>query len=116
MTDILKAGDTVWVVDGEWIYNGDDGYYDIMIPTYVSTRTVDSYEERPVGGKILKAVTLENGWKLVNHGCKKDFYLTEDEALKALREERKQFLTDYLNDWQKIVEELQQLLKEQSND
>lgn len=116
MTDTLKAGDIVWVVDGEWICNGDDGYYDILIPTHVSTRTVYKYEESTCAGKLLQRVTLENGWKLFNNEFKTDYYLTKDEALKALQRERKHFLTSCPNNWQKIVEELQQLLKEQSND
>jgi hypothetical protein len=116
MTATLKAGDTVWTIDGEWIQNFDDDYYAIKIPTHVCQRTIKKYEERPCFGKLKQSVWLENGYELSNYEHRKEFYLTEDEALKALREERKQFLTSCPNNWQKIVEELQQLLKEQSND
>lgn len=116
MTDTLKAGDTVWTIDGEWIQNFDDDYYAIKIPTHVCQRTIKKYEERPCFGQLKQSAWLENGYELSNYEHRKEFYLTEDEALKALREKRKQFLTSCPNNWQKIVEELQQLLKEQSND
>ena len=43
MTDTLKAGDTVWTVDGEWIQNFNDDYYAIKIPTHVCSHTVKDY-------------------------------------------------------------------------
>ena len=46
MTNTLKAGDTVWTVEGECIRNFDDDYYDIQIPTYVCSHTVKEYIER----------------------------------------------------------------------
>ena len=109
MTDTLKAGDTVWTVEGEWIQNFADSYCDIKIPTHVSQQTVTDVVI--YGSKDL--VKLTNG-VIYNIKYGGDIYLTEDEAVKALREERKQFLTVYPNDWQKIVEELKKLLKEQS--
>lgn len=116
MTDTLKAGDIVWTVEGEWIRNFVDDYYDIKIPTYVCSHTVKKYTEHNECIPIrYRAITTDNGY-YENCEYKTDFYLTEDEALKALQEERKQFLTSCPNNWQKIIEELQQLLKEQSND
>lgn len=106
---MTKAGDTVWTVDGEWIQNFADSYCDIKIPTHVSQQTVT--DVGIYGSKDL--VKLTNG-VLYNIKYGGDIYLTEDEALKALQEDRKQFLIDYPNNWQKIVEELLQLLKEQS--
>ena len=113
---MLKAGDTVWTVDGEWIQNFNDDYYAIKIPTCVGQRTIKKYEERPCWGKLKQSVWLENNYELSNYEDRKEFYLTEYEALKALRKERKHFLTNCPNDWQKIVEELQRLLEEQNND
>lgn len=107
MTDTLKVGDTVWTVDGEYISNFADGYYDIKIPAHVSQQTVT--DVGIYGSEDL--VRLTNG-ALYNIRYGGDIYLTEDEALKALREDRKQFLIDYPNNWQKIIEELQQLLEE----
>lgn len=108
---MLKVGDTVWTIDGVWIGNFDDAYCAIKIPTHVNQQTIT--ETGVFGSKDL--VRIANG-AFYNMRYSGDIYLTEDEAVNALREERKQFLIDYPNDWQKIIEELQQLLKEQSND
>lgn len=110
----IKAGDIVWTVDGEWIQNFDDDYYAIKIPTHVCSHIVKEYTERNDCIPIrYRAITTDYGY-YENCEYKTEFYLTEDEALKALREERKQFLTRYPNDWKKIIEVLQQLLEEQS--
>lgn len=114
MADILKAGDTVWTVDGEWIQNFDDDYYAIKIPTYARQHTVkEYYTDKCYGYPQYTVITTEESL-YVNSEYKTVYYLTEDEALKALREERKQFMTRNHNDWKKIVEELQQLIEEQS--
>ena len=105
MKDKLKTGDTVWTIEYLWIEDS------ISIPTHIKQQIVMTAEV--FGGKDI--VKLMNG-VLYNIKYGRNIYLTEDEALKTLQEERKQFLTNYPNDWKKIVEELQQLLKEQSND
>ena len=115
MTDTLKAGDTVWTIEGECIYNFDDDYYAIIIPTHVRSHTVEECTEHNECIPTRYKVRTTNNRYYENCEYKTEYYLTEDEALKALREDRKQFLIDYPNDWQKIVEELQQLLKEQSD-
>lgn len=112
MTNTLKAGDTVWTVEGECIRNFNDDYYDIQIPTYVSSHTVEEYIEYTTRYVV---ITTDGGY-YSNRECRTGYYLTEDEALKALREKRKQFLKYYPNNWKKIVEELQQLIEEQNND
>ena len=112
MTDTLKAGDTVWTVEGECIRNFNDDYYDIQIPTYVCSHTVKEYIEYITRYVV---ITTDGGY-YSNSEHRTGYYLTEDEALKALQEKRKQFLKYYPNNWQKIVEELQQLIEEQSND
>ena len=112
MTNTLKAGDTVWTVEGECIRNFDDDYYDIQIPTYVCHHTVKEYKEYNTRYVV---ITTDDGY-YSNSEYRTGYYLTEDEALKALQEKRKQFLTDYPNNWQKIIEELHQLIEEQSND
>ena len=112
MTATLKAGDTVWTVEGECIRNFDDDYYDIQIPTYVCHHTVKEYIEYNTKCVV---ITTDDGY-YSNSKYRTGYYLTEDEALKALQEKRKQFLKYYPNNWQKIVEELQQLIEEQSND
>ena len=108
MTDTLKAGDTVWTVEGECIRNFDDDYYDIQIPTYVCSNTVKEYIEH----NTRQVVITTDGGYYSNSECRTGYYLTEDEALKALQEKRKQFLKYYPNNWKKIVEELQQLIEE----
>lgn len=113
MTDTLKTGDTVWTVEGECIKNFNDDYYSLTIPTHVRQWIIKEYAERPCWGKLKQSVYLENGYELSNYKDHKEYYLTEDEALKELRKQRKRFLKCYPNNWQKIVEELQQLLKEQ---
>lgn len=114
MTTTLKAGDTVWTVDGEWIQNFDDDYYAIKIPTYVRQHTVKEYYTDKSCGYLRHCVTTTEESLYVNSECNTNYYLTEDEALKALREGRKQFMTNCPNDWKKIVKELQQLIEEQS--
>lgn len=116
MTDTLKAGDTVWTIDGVWIKNFDDDYYAIKIPTHVCSHTVEEYTEHDECIPTRYRVITTDDRIYNNSKCHREYYLTEDEALKKLREGRKQFLTVYPNDWQKIIEELQQLIKEQSND
>ena len=111
MTDTLKAGDTVWTVEGECIRNFDDDYYDIQIPTYVCHNTVKEYIEHNTRYVV---ITTDGGY-YSNSEYRTEYYLTEDEALKALQEKRKQFLKYYPNNWKKIVEELKQLIEEQSN-
>ena len=108
MTDTLKAGDTVWTVEGECIRNFDDDYYDIQIPTYVCSHTVEDYKEYNTKCVV---ITTDGGY-YSNSEHRTGYYLTEDEALKALQEKRKQFLKYYPNNWQKIIEELQQLIEE----
>ena len=110
MTNTLKAGDTVWTVEGECIRNFDDDYYDIQIPTYVCHHTVKEYIEH----NTRHVVTTTDGGYYSNSEYRTGYYLTEDEALKALQEKRKQFLKYYPNNWKKIIEELQQLIEEQS--
>lgn len=110
----IKAGDIVWTVDGEWIQNFDDDYYAIKIPTRVCSHTVNEYTEHNELIPTRYIITTTDNMYYSNSECRIEFYLTEDEALKALREERKQFLTLYPNDWKKIIEVLQQLLEEQS--
>lgn len=116
MVDTLKAGDIVWVVDGEWMCNGDDDYYAIKIPTQVCSHTVKKYYVDNGYGFPRHYATTTEERKYENNEYKTEYYLTEDEALKALQEERKQFLTNCPNNWQKIVKELQRLIEEQSND
>lgn len=112
---MLKAGDTVWTVDGECIQNFDDDYYAIKIPTHVCSHTVKKYYvSNSYGFPRCYATTTEER-QYENNEYKTEYYLTEDEAIKALQNERKHFLTSCPNNWQKIVEELQQLLKEQNN-
>lgn len=107
-TNTLKAGDTIWTIDGEWIQNFADSYCDIKIPTHVSQQIVTDVVI--YGSKDL--VKLTNG-AIYNIKYGGDIYLTEDEAVKALQEERKQFLTNYPNNWWSIIKELQRLLEEQ---
>ena len=116
MTDTLKAGDTVWTVEGECIRNFDDDYYDIQIPTYVCPHTVKEYTEHNEMRPTRYVVITTDEEYYSNSEYRTSYYLTEDEALKALQEKRKQFLKYYPNNWKKIVEELQQLIEEQSND
>ena len=108
MTNTLKAGDTVWTVEGERIRNFDDDYYDIQIPTYVCSHTVKEYIEH----NTRYIVTTTYGGYYSNSEYRTGYYLTEDEALKALQEKRKQFLKYYPNNWKKIIEELQKLIEE----
>ena len=116
MTNTLKAGDTVWTVEGECIRNFDDDYYDIQIPTYVCHHTVKEYKEHNEMMPTRYVVVTTDGGYYSNSEYRTGYYLTEDEALKALQEKRKRFLTDCPNNWKKIVEELQRLIEEQSND
>lgn len=112
-TNTLKAGDTIWTIDGEWIQNFDDDYYAIKIPTHICSHTIKKYTKHDECIPTrYQAITTDNKYY---ENCKYriDFYLTEDEAIKALQEERNQFLTFYPNNWQKIIEELQRLLEEQ---
>lgn len=113
---MLKAGDIVWTVDGEWIQNFDDDYYAIKIPTRVCSHAVKEYTVHDECIPTRYRVITTDNKHYENCEYRTDYYLTEDEAVNVLREERKQFLTNFPNDWQKIIEELQQLLKEQSND
>lgn len=108
--------DTIWTIDGECIRNFDDDYYAIRIPTHVRSHTVKEYTEHDEYIPTRYRVITTDDRYYENNEYKTEYYLTEDEAIKALQEERKQFLISYPNDWQKIIEELQQLLKEQSND
>lgn len=110
MTDTLKAGDTVWTVEGECIYNFDDDYYAIKIPTHVCSHTVKEYKEHSECTPTRYRVRTTNNRYYENCEYKTEYYLTADEAFKALQKERQQFLINYPNNWQKIVEELQQLL------
>lgn len=112
MTDTLKAGDTVWTVEGEWICNFDDDYYAIKIPTHVCSHTVKEYTEHNESIPTrYKVITTDNKY-YENCEYTTRYYLTADEALSAMFEERKKFLTNYPNNWQKIIDALQQLLKE----
>jgi hypothetical protein len=113
MTDTLKAGDTVWTVEGEWIQNFDDDHYAIKIPTHVCSHIVKEYKEHSECTPTRYRVRTTDNRYYENCEYRKEYYLIEDEALKELRKQRKQFLKCYPNNWQKIVEELQQLLKEQ---
>ena len=99
---------------GVWIQNFDDDYYAIKIPTYVRQHTVKEYDTYKYGGCLRYSVTTTEESLYVNSEHRADYYRTEGEALKALREERKQFMTSCPNNWKKIVEELQQLIEEQS--
>lgn len=112
MTNTLKAGDTVWTIEGECIRNFDDDYYDIQIPTYVCSHTVKEYVEHNEMTPTRYVVTTTDGGYYSNSECRTGYYLTEDEAVKSLQEKRKQFLKYYPNNWKKIVEELQQLIEE----
>lgn len=111
---MLKAGDVIWTVDGEWIQNFDDGYYDIKIPTHVKQHTVKEYYVCNGYGFPRYYATTTEERQYENNEYKTEYYLTEDEAVKTLQKERKHFLTSCPNNWQKIVEELQRLLEEQS--
>lgn len=113
MTDTLKAGDTIWTIDGEWIRNFDDDYYAIKIPTHIFSHTIkEYYVDNGYGFPRHYATTIEER-RYENNEYKTEYYLTEDEAIKALQEERKQFLTKCPNNWWSIIKELQQLLEEQ---
>ena len=101
----------MWTVEGEYIRNFNDDYYAIQIPTYVCHHTVKEYIEYNTKCVV---ITTDDGY-YSNSEYRTGYYLTEDEALKALQEKRKRFLTACPNNWQKIVEELQQLIEEQSN-
>lgn len=116
MTDTLKTGDTVWTVEGECIYNFDDDYYAIIIPTHVRSHTVQEYTKHNECIPTRYKVRTTNNRYYENCECRTEYYLTADESFKALQKERKQFLTNYPNNWQKIIEELQRLIEEQSND
>lgn len=113
---MTKAGDTIWTVDGEWIHNFEDDYYAIKIPTHIRSHIVKKYYvDNSYGFPRHYVYTIEER-RYENNKYKTEHYLTEDEAIKALREERKHFLTNHPNDWKKIIEALQQLLEENFND
>ena len=110
MTDTLKAGDIVWTVEGEYIQNFDDDYYAIKIPTHVCSHTVKEYTKHNECIPTRYRVRTTNNRFYNNSEYRTEYYLTADEALKALQKGRQQFLINYPNNWQKIIEELQQLL------
>lgn len=110
MTDTLKAGDTVWTIDGEWICNFDDDYYAIKIPTHVRSHTVKEYKKHDESTPTRYKIRTTDDRYYENCEYKTEYYLTADEAFKTLQKERKQFLINYPNNWQKIIDELQQLL------
>lgn len=111
--DMIKAGDTIWTIDGEWIQNFDDDYYAIKIPTHVMQHTVkEYYVDNGYGFPRHYATTTEER-RYENNEYKTEYYLTKDEAIEALQEERKRFVTDKPNNWWSIIKELQRLLEEQ---
>jgi predicted heme/steroid binding protein len=94
-----------------YINNFDDDYYSIPIPTEVvciDFKSVTVYHNW--NGKEQHIYTAYNGNKYDEEN--NNVFDTEEEALKALREERSHFLTAYPNDWKEIIKQLQQLMEE----